>query len=156
MGSLLGMYLGLKGMGKEAVPYLEDQLPPLYDFLPGSKDIVHTLDGVKDIDCTIAVDCGQADRLGDNFSSFKRRGHFLEYRPSRDERQLRGRKPRGAGGSAAGEIVYDVLKARGSGDYEGHSDKPLYRHTYGYGFFQIQLLDSGGVQKGRRARKGRG
>src|SRR3972149_10169874 len=77
VGSLLGMYLGLKGMGKEVVPYLEDQLPPLYDFLPGSKDIVHTLEGVKDIDITIAVACGEADRLGGHFSSFQGDGGFL-------------------------------------------------------------------------------
>ncbi|MFZ3072244.1 MAG: bifunctional oligoribonuclease/PAP phosphatase NrnA [Thermodesulfobacteriota bacterium] len=115
VGSLLGMYLGLKAMGKEAVAYLEDNVPAPYGFLPGSSDIVHTLDGVKDIDCTIAVDCGQADRLGDKFSSFKEKGVFLniDHHVTNDNYgDVNLVVPEAA---AAGEIVYDVLKAAGAG-----------------------------------------
>jgi len=138
VGSLLGMYLGLKGMGKEVVPYLEDQLPPLYDFLPGSKDIVHTLEGVKDIDCTIAVDCGQADRLGDNFSSFKGKGVFLniDHHVTNDNYgDVNLVVPEA---SAAGEIVYDVRKAAGAEITKGiainlytaiHTDTGSFRYS---------------------------
>src|SRR3990172_1823139 len=113
VGALLGMYLGLKAMGKEVVPYLEDNVPPPYGFLPGSSDIVHTLEGVKDIDCTIAVDCGQADRLGDRFSSFKGKGVFLNIDHHVTNDNYGDLNLVVSEASAAGEIVYDVLKAAG-------------------------------------------
>ena len=35
IGSLLGLALALKGMGKEVIAYLEDRVPDVYNFLPG-------------------------------------------------------------------------------------------------------------------------
>ena len=45
IGSLLGLALALRANGKEAVAYLEDDLPDMFDFLPGAGTIVHDLEG---------------------------------------------------------------------------------------------------------------
>ena len=64
IGSLMGLALALRAAGKEAVAYLEDELPDMFDFLPGSETIVHDLTGLGPFDVTMAVDCGQMERLG--------------------------------------------------------------------------------------------
>ena len=77
IGSLLGLALALRSLGKDAVAYLEDPLPSIFNFLPGSETIIHTLDGQAPFDYTFAVDCGQMDRLGANFNKFDGMGTVL-------------------------------------------------------------------------------
>ncbi len=77
IGSLLALALALRSIGKEAVAYLEDPLPGIFNFLPGSGTIIHTLEGQAPFDVTFAVDCGQMDRLGANFNKFEGMGTVL-------------------------------------------------------------------------------
>ncbi|MGC8603993.1 MAG: DHH family phosphoesterase [Desulfomonilaceae bacterium] len=47
IGSLLGMYLALKEMGKTAVPVIGAKFPDIFGFLPGKQDVIVGLDPLK-------------------------------------------------------------------------------------------------------------
>ncbi len=111
VGSNLGLALALREMGKDVVAYLEDPIPDLCSFLPGSDTVMHTLDGEAPFDVTFAVDCGQIERLGDNFMAFAGKGKLinLDHHATNDNfGALNVVEPTA---SAAGEVVYDLLRA---------------------------------------------
>ncbi|MBI5559739.1 MAG: bifunctional oligoribonuclease/PAP phosphatase NrnA [Deltaproteobacteria bacterium] len=113
VGSLLGLSLALKGIGKEVIPYLEDKLPDIYRFLPGSELLCRTLSGAGEVDATFAVDCGQLERLGKGFASFKGRGKIvnMDHHVTNDNfGDINIVVPEA---SAAGEIVFDLLVSAG-------------------------------------------
>jgi bifunctional oligoribonuclease and PAP phosphatase NrnA len=63
VGSMLAMYLALKGKGKKASMYCRDRVPEIYKFLPQSDKVKHSLSKAK-FDIVIAVDCGSENRVG--------------------------------------------------------------------------------------------
>ena len=66
IGSLLGLSLGLEALGKKTQASWGDDpvdVPPNYEFLPGSDRIVAASE-IVDADVFVAVDCGGIDRLG--------------------------------------------------------------------------------------------
>ena len=65
LGSELAMYHMLRGMGKDAVVYNQDKTPAVYEFLPGSKNIIHSLDSVNRFDAVFVLDCSDIERVGD-------------------------------------------------------------------------------------------
>ncbi len=69
VGSLLALTLALKSLNKEVWPYLSDELPPLYHFLPGRALLRRTLPPENDW-VAVVLDCGEADRVGEEASSF--------------------------------------------------------------------------------------
>lgn len=113
LGSLLGVYHMLKGMGKEVVPYLEDEVPDILEFLPGSKDVVHDLSNEAPFDVTIGVDCGNMDRFGKRFVEFGEFGTIvnLDHHVSNDMfGHVNVVLPKAC---ASGEVVYDLCRAMG-------------------------------------------
>ncbi len=65
LGSELAIYHVLRGMGKDAVVYNQDKTPAVYEFLPGSKNIIHSLDSVSRFDAVFVLDCSDIERVGD-------------------------------------------------------------------------------------------
>ncbi len=64
IGSLLGMNLALKEMGKTSVPILGAEFPELFEFLPGKKDVFIGLDALKfDPSYIIALDVASENRI---------------------------------------------------------------------------------------------
>lgn len=114
IGSLLGLTLALREAGKDAVAFLEDPLPPIFDFLPGADSIVHELKNEAAFDATIAVDCGQKERLGKKFGELASSGRAgllinIDHHATNDSfGDINVIEPNA---SAAGEMVYDLLKA---------------------------------------------
>lgn len=111
VGSLLGLALALKGIGKDAVEYLEDQIPEVLRFLPGSGDVIHSLEGVAPFDATFAVDCGQRERLGKGFNLFKGHGTVINMDHHTTNDLFGDINIIDPEASAAGEIVYDFCRA---------------------------------------------
>lgn len=111
IGSLLGMTLALRGLGKDATAYLEDRIPDLFKFLPGADTVVHSLDGLGPFDATFAVDCGQKDRLGRDFVSLKDPGCVINIDHHATNDCFGDINIIEPGASAAGELVYDFCKA---------------------------------------------
>lgn len=111
IGSLLGLALALRAAGKEAVAYLEDDLPEMFNFLPGADTIVHDLAGLGPFDATFAVDCGQKERLGKGFNSYDGTGTLVnvDHHATNDSfGEINVIDPEA---SAAGEMVFDLLNA---------------------------------------------
>lgn len=111
IGSLLGLSIALKGLGKDVTPYLEDPVPDVFKFLPGADTVVHTLEGAAPFDVVFAVDCGKIDRLGRRFNDFK--GHDfivnIDHHTTNDRfGDLNVIAPEE---SATGEVIYDFCKA---------------------------------------------
>ncbi|MBW2598800.1 MAG: bifunctional oligoribonuclease/PAP phosphatase NrnA [Deltaproteobacteria bacterium] len=65
LGSELAMYHVLRGMGKDVVIYNQDETPAVYEFLPGSQNIIHSLDSVNGVDAVFVLDCSDIERVGD-------------------------------------------------------------------------------------------
>ncbi len=113
VGSLLGLSLALKEAGKDVVAYLEDPVPALFRFLPGSNEVVHSLEGMEPFDATFAVDCGQFGRLGKGFATFKGRGTLINIDHHKTNDHFGDINIIVPEASAAGEIVFDLLKEAG-------------------------------------------
>lgn len=111
VGSLLGLYLAIKSQGKEAVAYLEDPVPDLFTFLPGAKEIVHSLDNSSSFDATFAVDCGQKERLGRGFNELKNPGRVINIDHHATNDCFGDINIIIPEASAAGELVYDFCKS---------------------------------------------
>ncbi|MBI5492143.1 MAG: bifunctional oligoribonuclease/PAP phosphatase NrnA [Deltaproteobacteria bacterium] len=111
IGSLLGMALALKGMGKDVTAYLEDPVPDIFSFLPGVDTIVHGLDGAGPFDATFAVDCGQKERLGRGFLGLKEPGRIINIDHHATNDCFGDVNVIVPDASAAGELVYDFCKA---------------------------------------------
>lgn len=111
VGSLLGMALALRSLGKDVTAYLEDPVPDLFLFLPGADTVVHSLDGAGPFDATFAVDCGQKERLGKGFMAFKEPGRIVNIDHHATNDAFGDVNVIVPGASAAGELVYDFCKA---------------------------------------------
>ncbi len=113
VGSLLGLALALKEAGKDVVPYLEDPVPEVLRFLPGSELVSHSLEGVEPFDATFAVDCGQYERLGKGFAQFRGQGKLINIDHHKTNDHFGDINIIVPEASAAGEIVFDLLKEAG-------------------------------------------
>ncbi len=65
IGSELALYLILRDMGKEASVYNRDATPQMYRFLPGSDQIINSMDTGKIFDAVFILDCSDIDRVGE-------------------------------------------------------------------------------------------
>ena len=147
IGSLLGLTLALRAEGKECVAYLEDELPEMFDFLPGSETIVHTLEGQQAFDATIAVDCGQKERLGDGFNSFSGCGTLINIDHHTTNDSFGDFNVIDGSASAAGEMVYDLI-----GEANLDIDKAIATNLYvaihtDTGSFRYSSSTSGAFKK---------
>lgn len=70
VGSLLAACHLLKKIGKAAVPYCRDPVPPNSRFLPGADSIVRDKAKLPDAPAVIVLDCGDLERVGADFHAF--------------------------------------------------------------------------------------
>lgn len=111
VGSALAMGLGLKELGKSSKVFLHDNVPEVFNFLPGAGDIVHDIDNGEAFDVTIVVDCGQMDRLGENFKKVKNHGKIINIDHHITNDAFGHINIITPDASAAGEMIFDLLKA---------------------------------------------
>ncbi|MEA1960016.1 MAG: bifunctional oligoribonuclease/PAP phosphatase NrnA [Bacillota bacterium] len=64
IGSLVGLYLGLKLLGKKVDMLLEDPVPPIYHYLHGVEAVLPVEYRKEDWDTLIFLDCSDAERAG--------------------------------------------------------------------------------------------
>lgn len=113
VGSLLGITLALRSMGKDVTAYLEDPVPEVFKFLPGAEGVVHSLDPAEKFDATFAVDCGQKERLGRGFNSLIEPGTIVNIDHHATNDRFGSVNVIVPDASAAGELVYDLCKEAG-------------------------------------------
>ena len=119
LGSLLGFSDILKALGKQVFCYLEEPLPSLYEFLPGSESISCSFASLQEF-CKdrgdlvgISLDCGDCDRLGSNQDYILTIEPFLvvdHHRTHRDFGALRWVDPER---SSTGEMIYELAEMFG-------------------------------------------
>lgn len=113
LGSELAMYHVLHDMGKDVVVYNKDKTPAVYEFLPGSKNITHSLDSVSGFDVAVVLDCSDLARVGDEenrIGSIKRIvniDHHVSVGTFSDLLLV------DSTASSTGEIIYRLLKHMG-------------------------------------------
>jgi phosphoesterase RecJ-like protein len=111
IGSTIGLALALKKLGKDVTPYLEDQIPSIYRFLPGADLVSNKAECNNGYDATFVVDCCQMERLGKEFKNILNRGKIIniDHHTTNDHfGDINIIDPKAC---AAGELIYDLLKA---------------------------------------------
>ena len=79
VGSLLAACHLLKKIGKAAVPYCRDPVPPNSRFLPGAEQIIRDKAKLPDAPAVIVLDCGDLERTGADFQSLRRQPPHPQY-----------------------------------------------------------------------------
>jgi len=69
IGSLLGLAAILRGLGKTVIAYSADPVPANCAFLPGAAAIVRNASAFASAQACIALDCGDLDRTGPDFTA---------------------------------------------------------------------------------------
>ncbi|MBI5683144.1 MAG: bifunctional oligoribonuclease/PAP phosphatase NrnA [Deltaproteobacteria bacterium] len=111
VGSALAMALGLKKLGKYSKVFFHDNVPHTFKFLDGAMDVVHKVGDDEIFDAAIVVDCGQLDRLGDNFETIKNKGKIINIDHHITNNLFGDINFVIPEASSTGEIVYDLLNA---------------------------------------------
>lgn len=113
IGSVLGLALSLRAMGKTVIPLLEDPVPENLAFLPHSDEVVAP-SGLIEADLVVALDTATQERVG--------RGCLAALAGVRDWINMdhHGTNPGygsmnhvNPGVPATGQLVYELLKAGG-------------------------------------------
>ena len=113
IGAALALAQGLTTLGKEVTVFAEGGVPYMYDFLPGVEDVVEDPGAPEDYDILVLMDCNSPGRAGNLIASMD--GSL----PTAvvDHHPADGRLPEHSlvdtQASAAGELVYLILKAMG-------------------------------------------
>ncbi|ADH86558.1 phosphoesterase RecJ domain protein [Desulfurivibrio alkaliphilus AHT 2] len=111
LGSQLALGMVLRGLGKEVSLFGEAEVSHLYDFLPGANEITTELPDLDSFDCAVALDCGDAHRLGDNMTAllaikpFLVLDHHAGHQEFGDQRWVDPHR------ASTGEMVYDLAVA---------------------------------------------
>lgn len=111
LGSQLGLANILEGMGKKVIRYSEEPASYLYDFLPECHKLICGLPDLTQVDCAIALDCGDCFRLGKAVEA------LLTVRPLIVIDHHAGHKEFGdirwveSGRSSTGDMVFELAKA---------------------------------------------
>ncbi|HYF83004.1 MAG TPA: bifunctional oligoribonuclease/PAP phosphatase NrnA [Clostridia bacterium] len=111
VGSSLALYNALKKLGKDVHFILDDNIPKVYRFLKDS-DKVEMPGQYEHFDAIIALDCGDANRLGK--SRLYLENNFvinIDHHISNDE--FGNLNMVDSNASATGEIVYQIIKVLG-------------------------------------------
>jgi phosphoesterase RecJ-like protein len=70
IGSCFAFCFALRGMGKRAVIYLQEEVPYQYSFLPRPSPIVSKLPE-EEFDAAFVLDCAKLSRVGDGYQALK-------------------------------------------------------------------------------------
>jgi bifunctional oligoribonuclease and PAP phosphatase NrnA len=112
VGSVMGLALSLKAMGKTVYALLEDGVPTNLTFLPESVTIITPPYADFDLDVAVALDTATHERLGPNTVAALGRAPLMidiDHHPSNPGyghlNHIDGAQP------AVGQIVYELLRA---------------------------------------------
>lgn len=109
LGSGLALTMALRRINKEAILYLEEEMPKIYDFLPGREMVKVYTDDTGTPDTVVAVDTGDMERLGDRISLFKNARITINIDHHPTNTFFAGMNHVLPGASAVGEIIYKLI-----------------------------------------------
>ncbi|MCX5908183.1 MAG: bifunctional oligoribonuclease/PAP phosphatase NrnA [Deltaproteobacteria bacterium] len=110
IGAILALGLALEGMAKEAVVLNQDPIPEMLNFLPGAERIIHQAPETG-VDIVFALDCGDRERLGEEFAKVKRVGKIINIDHHVSNNFFGDINYVDPQASSASEIIYELLQA---------------------------------------------
>jgi phosphoesterase RecJ-like protein len=113
LGASFALALALSGIGKKVKVFLEEEIPYIYGFLPGSELAVLYKGGGGSFDLAVAIDCGDLGRLGERSFLFEgaKVTANMDHHPTNTGFAVHDFVDTKA--SAAGEIIYKLLDMLG-------------------------------------------
>ena len=113
LGSTLALALALNEAGKKVSVFLEEDIPYIYSFLPGSRLAAVYKEMVGHYDIVVAVDCGDIGRLGKRKEIFDSTSVTanIDHHPTNTGFAVHNFLDTSA--SASAEIIYKLLKILG-------------------------------------------
>lgn len=113
LGSSIALGLALKKLNKDIVIYLEEDIPYLYNFLPG-KSLTEIYSGkIKKFDVVVALDTGDLDRLGKRLDVFNSIPVTVNIDHHQTNTEFAFYNHVNTGSAAVGEIIYQMIKTLG-------------------------------------------
>jgi phosphoesterase RecJ-like protein len=113
IGSVLGLALSLRAMGKTVIPMLEDAVPENLAFLPHASDVVGPLAGVE-ADVVVALDTATQERVGaKSFDLLRRIPEWINIDHHGTNPGYGSLNHVDSGVPATGQLVYELLNAGG-------------------------------------------
>ncbi|MDZ4404036.1 bifunctional oligoribonuclease/PAP phosphatase NrnA [Prosthecobacter sp.] len=114
VGSVLGLVLSLRALGKEVIALLEDGVPENLAFLPGTDTVIQPGTEPLQVDLAIALDTATHERIGEKCKA------LLDPAPLLVNIDHHPTNPRygtlnliDAGSPATGQIIYNLLSEHG-------------------------------------------
>jgi len=114
IGSVMGLALSLRAMGKKVYAVLEDRVPGNLSFLPDTDTILSPPYADVEIDVSVALDTATHERLGEHSVALLGRAPLLvniDHHPTNpgygNLNHVDGHQP------AVGQIIYELLKVGG-------------------------------------------
>lgn len=110
LGSSLALAMTLVQMGQKAVVLLEEDIPLIYGFLPGKELSEVYASGSYSFDLAVALDCGDAERLGLRKSIFSGAAKTVNIDHHATNKGFAVYNHVDTGSSATGEIIFRLLE----------------------------------------------
>jgi phosphoesterase RecJ-like protein len=114
LGGQIGLGHILEGLGKKVFMYCDEPVSYLYDFLPGSEKIINQLPTAEEVDCAVALDCGDRQRLGQSLVGFLKIEPLIvidHHAGHKDFGDMRWVEPER---SSTGEMVFELAEQLGA------------------------------------------
>ncbi len=113
LGSSLALALALSGMGKSVKVLLEEEIPLLYNFLPGRHMAEVYADGTKSYETVVALDTGDTGRLGKRLTVFEAAKVTVNIDHHFTNSEFAFHNYVSPGTAAVGEIIFQIVKRIG-------------------------------------------
>jgi phosphoesterase RecJ-like protein len=113
IGSSFALALVLSRMGKKAKVLMEEEIPYIYEFLPGRELCCASVDEKCGFDLAVALDCGDLERLGSRNEIFSRAPKSVNIDHHLTNTQFADLNYVDVNSSATGEIIYELMKRLG-------------------------------------------
>lgn len=114
VGSVLGLALSLRAMGKEVIALLEDGVPQNLAFLPGTETILQPGSEPLNVDIAIVLDTATHERIGENCKALLNPAPLLVNIDHHPTNPGYGRLNLiDAASPATGQIIYNLLSEHG-------------------------------------------
>ncbi len=114
IGSVMGLALSLKAMGKTVYPILEDEVPGNLAFLPEVQSILRPKGEVLELDVAVALDTASHERLGANvIMAFSAAPLQIDIDHHQSNPGYGALNHIDVGSPATGQIVYELLSGHG-------------------------------------------
>jgi len=108
---VLALGLALKGLGKKVKVLTQDPTPEVLAFLPGAQEIIHQAPLESRFDIAFALDCGERERLGEEFNKVKEIGQVINIDHHVSNSFFGDLNLVDPQASSTAEIIYDLLRA---------------------------------------------